>query len=402
MVAPLEGIRVLELTSWMAAPSAAAVLSDLGADVVKVEPLAGDAARGMVRPPRVQVGGETVDASFHFDNRGKKSIAVALDRPEGAALVQKLAADVDVLVINQLPHRQAKYGLDKDSLFKVNRRLVHATLTGYGTTGPEASRPGYDVTAFFGRGGVFASLIEPGGEPPQARPAQGDHTTALSLVIAVLTGLRLRDQTGEPQAVETSLFHSAVWSMASDIVPTLVDHYQPSVRTRRNSLGALANRFPCAEDRWFIFNMPEPYWWARFCAAVERPDLAEDPRLQTPKGRFENMPELVDTLDEMFRTKTIEEWGAIFDANGLIWGPAQRVIDIVDDPQARAAGFFSPIQVTESEAIDTVTVPFKVAGVDINPRGPAPSLGQHTRDVLGGLGLSDDELDRLKANGIIG
>lgn len=398
MAAPLDGIRVLELTSWMAAPSAAAILADLGAEVTKVEPLRGDAARGMGRTPKGRPG---LDPSFHFDNRGKRSIAVALDRPEGAELVRRLALGSQVVVTNLLPHRQARFGLDAASLFVENPTLVHATLTGYGTTGPEAWRPGYDVTAFFGRGGVTAASTDPGREPPAPRPAQGDHTTGLALVVAILAGLRLVEQTGQGQAVETSLFHTAVWTMATDLVTTLVDRYQPTPRTRQNGLAALASRYPCKDDRWIILNMPEPHWWPKFCEAIGKPEWGSDERYATPKARFNHMGELVSALDEVFRTRTQAEWGEVFDLAGLIWGPAQPVIELVDDPQARAAGFYAPVELADGSSFETITVPFKISGAEVLPRGPAPELGEHTRTVLAELGLSSEEIEALAATEVV-
>jgi len=161
MTPPLEGIRVLELAGWMAGPGAAAMMADLGADVIKVEPLHGDAMRGATRQPDLPEGTPTVDASFQNDNRGKRGIAVAVNKPEGAEIVRRLAAESDVFVCNLLPSRQAKYGLDSGSLFVVNPRLVHATLTGYGVKGPDATRPGYDITAYFGRGALVGSCTRP-------------------------------------------------------------------------------------------------------------------------------------------------------------------------------------------------------------------------------------------------
>src|ERR1700704_1070535 len=149
MAAPLSGVRVVELTSWMAAPSAGAILADLGADVVKIEPPGGDPVRGLIRPPRVPEGTPKIDYSFHIDNRGKQSVAIAIDQPEGADLVRRLVTDAHIFLCNLLPHRQERYGPAPPALLAVNPRLVHATLTGYGMTGPDAGRPGYDVTAFF-------------------------------------------------------------------------------------------------------------------------------------------------------------------------------------------------------------------------------------------------------------
>jgi hypothetical protein len=151
MVAPLRDVRVVELTNWMAAPSAGAILADMGADVVKVEPPTGDPVRGVIRPPKVPDGMPKIDYSFQIDNRGKRSVAIAIDQPEGSELVRRLIANAHIFLCNLLPNRQQRYGLDSDTLLEVNPRLVHATLTGYGMNGPDASRPGYDVNAFFGR-----------------------------------------------------------------------------------------------------------------------------------------------------------------------------------------------------------------------------------------------------------
>src|SRR5512139_571223 len=211
MSSPLDDIRVIEVDSWMAAPSAAAILADLGADVIKVEPLTGDPMRDMGRPPKGRDDLKGYDFQFDVDNRGKRSIAVALDKPEGAELVRKMVADAHVFLCNLLPQRQKKFGLDPDELMRINPRLVHATLTGYGTSGPDAWRPGYDVTAFFGRSGLYDALREgEDGSVPMARPAQGDHTTGLALVGAVLAALRQAERTGHVQVVETSLLETAV------------------------------------------------------------------------------------------------------------------------------------------------------------------------------------------------
>ena len=228
MAAPLDDVVVLEIDNWMAAPSAAAVLADMGATVIKIEPLTGDPMRDMSRPvknPELAEGLQSYDFQFDVDNRGKQSIAVALDKPEGAELVRKLVAKADIFMCNLLTARQQKFGLDPDTLFNVNPKLVHATLTGYGTTGPDAWRPGYDVTAFFGRSGLYdASREGDDGVVPMARPAQGDHTTGLAMVGAILGALRMAEKTGQGQAVETSLYETAVWTQASDYSVTAMDH----------------------------------------------------------------------------------------------------------------------------------------------------------------------------------
>jgi crotonobetainyl-CoA:carnitine CoA-transferase CaiB-like acyl-CoA transferase len=385
----------------MAAPSAGAILADLGAEVVKIEPPGGDPVRGLIRPPRVPEGMPKIDYSFHIDNRGKKSVVIAIDQPEGADLVRRLVTDADVFLSNLLPHRQERYGLDAASLLTVNPRLVHATLTGYGMTGPDAGRPGYDVTAFFGRGAITDGTTEPGGIAPQPRSAQGDHTAGLALVAAILAALRLVDQTGVGQTVDVSLLGTAVWTMATELSGPLIDGREPTKRDRRHHISALANRFRCQDDRWIVLNMPENHWWPRFCDAMGRAEWAKDPRYETAKLRFDNMPDLIDGIDEVFATKPLAEWGRIFDEAKLIWGPASTLVELANDPQAAAVGFFPEVD-HPSGPFRTVAVPLNIKGADIGPRGLAPEVGQHTAAVLEAAGLTAGEVSALVAAGVIG
>ena len=401
MVAPLTGIRVVEATNWMAAPGAAAILADMGADVVKVEPLTGDAVRGLIRPPRVSDGAPDIDYSFTVDNRGKQSVAIALDHVDGAAVMQRLVAGADIFLCNLLPHRQVRYGLDPETLHADNPRLVHATLTGYGVAGPDAERPGFDVTTFFGRGGITDAMTEPGMAAPNPRTAQGDHTTSLAMVASILGALRLAETTGDGQVVDVSLLATAAWTMASDLSAVLIDGRQPTKRDRRNLITPLANRFRCGDDRWIILNMPEPRWWPGFCTAIERRELLDDPRFASPRDRFDNMAELIDLIDEAFVTRPLDEWGRIFDDAGLIWGPASTMAELAADPQAEAIGLFPDIE-HPAGAFRTVAVPIGIHGADIAPQGPAPGLAEHTIEVLAGLGYDAAEIDALAASGAVG
>jgi crotonobetainyl-CoA:carnitine CoA-transferase CaiB-like acyl-CoA transferase len=399
--APLDGVRVVEMTSWMAAPSAGAMLADLGADVIKVEPLKGDVVRGLSRQPKPPEGSPEIDYSFTADNRGKRSIAIAVDQPEGAGIVRRLVADADIFLCNLLPHRQERYGLDPDTLLGLNPRLVHATLTGYGTNGPDALRPGYDVTAFFGRGAITDTGIEPGGEAPQPRAAQGDHTTGIAMVTGILAALRLAEREGVGQVVDASLMGTAAWTMATDLSASLVDGRQGSKRDRRHLISALGNRFRCGDDRWIILNMPEAHWWPRFCTTMGRPEWIDDARFATVKLRFDHMPEIIDLIDEVFATKTLAEWGDIFDRDGLIWGPASTLVELAQDPQAEAVGMFPEIEVS-GYRFRTVGIPFRLRDSGVGPQGPAPHVGEHTLEILTGAGLTQDEVEALAAAGVIG
>ncbi|GAC1322401.1 MAG: CaiB/BaiF CoA-transferase family protein [Mycobacteriales bacterium] len=402
VVAPLEGIRVVEVANWMAAPGAAAMLADLGADVVKVEPLRGDAVRGLIRPPAVPEGSPALDASFHLDNRGKRGVAVALDKPEGAALVATLASTADVFLNNLLPRRQQKFGLDAESLLARNPRLVHATLTGYGVDGPDMAKPGYDITAFFGRGGITHSITPPGEQAPRARPAQGDHSAALALLAAILAALRLVDRTGEGQVLDVSLFATAAWTMATDLSSTLVDGENPRTTGRRTRLHALQESFLTADERWVLLFMPEARWWPLFAETVGHPEWATDPRFETVASRIEHMSEITDLMDELFATRPLAEWAERFDAAGFVWGPAATVAELASDPHAAAVGIFPEIEHPSAGRFRTVAMPMRIRGADIGPRGVGPEVGQHTEEVLAEAGVRAPEIAALAAAGIVG
>ncbi|MGF1599669.1 MAG: CaiB/BaiF CoA transferase family protein [Acidimicrobiales bacterium] len=403
---PLDDVTVIEIDSWMAAPSACAVLADLGANVIKVEPLGGDPMRNMGRSVRLpdDASPARVAYDYQFDvaNRGKQSVAVALDTDTGRDVVHRLCATAHVFVCNLLPHRQARFGLDAAALLSANPRLVHATLTGYGTTGPEAGRPGYDVTAFFGRSGLYDAMREgTEGVVPMARPAQGDYTTGLALVGTVLAALRLAERTGEGQVVETSLFETAVWTQASDYAITTIDEAPLRPRARNQMILPTANRYPCGDGKWVVLNMPEESAWTLLCRTIGREEWLDDERLQDVRGRFRNMEELVAGIDEALAVRGRDEWGAIFDEAGMIWGPVLGLHEVVADRQAAAIGLFPELHDAGIGAYRTVSSPLRFHSADVGPAGPAPALGADTRRLLVEAGFSPAEIDELVAAGCV-
>lgn len=402
MSAPLEDITIIEIDNYMAAPSAAAILADMGARVIKVEPPGGDPMRGIGRPAKIEGPLKGYDFGFDVDNRGKQSLVVALDKPEGAKLVRELVKSAQVFLCNLLPHRQERFGLDFESLKAVNPSLVHATLTGYGTDGPDALRPGYDVTAFFGRSGLYDAMRDgDDGDVPMARPAQGDHTTGLALVAGILAALRQAERTGEGQAVETSLYETAVWTQATDYAVTAVDRAPVRRRKRHQMISATANRYPCGDGHWIVINQPEPSAWPRFVEAIGMQQWLEDERFQDMKGRFDNMAELVDGIDAALAAKSRDEWGRVFDEAGIIWGPVLSLDEVASDPQADAIGLFPEIEHETIGRYRTVAVPMRFSRGDVGPRGPAPEVGAHTRAVLLEHGFEASEYEALVGGGVV-
>jgi crotonobetainyl-CoA:carnitine CoA-transferase CaiB-like acyl-CoA transferase len=362
--------------------------------------------RGLTR--RVRLPDGTVQARLDFDyqfdvaNRGKRSLAVALDTDDGRDVVHRLCTGADVFLCNLLGRRQARFGLDPVTLLELNPRLVHATLTGYGTTGPEAWRPGYDVTAFFGRSGLYDTMREgPDGVVPNARPAQGDYTTGLALVSSILAALRLAERTGEGQVVETSLYETAVWTQATDYAVTAIDGRELRPRARENLIVATANRYPCGDGKWIVLNMPEESAWPLLCRTIGCEHLLEDERLVDVRGRFQNMAEIVATIDDAMAANSRDAWGEIFDDAGIIWGPVLGLHEVVADPQTEALDLFPELEHPDIGSYRTVASPVRFHTSEVRPAGPAPALGADTRSSLVTAGFSEEEIDALIADGAV-
>jgi crotonobetainyl-CoA:carnitine CoA-transferase CaiB-like acyl-CoA transferase len=401
MTAPLEGLTVLEVANWVAAPSCTAVMADLGADVIKVEPPNGDAMRGKLRPAAVD-GAPTTDHPFHLDNRGKRSLAVDLTDPRGAEVVRDLLDQADVLVTNLLPRRLERFGLGPAQLLERNPRLVVGLVTGFGTRGPEADRAGFDLTAFFGRAGIMSLVAEPGQAPPAFRPGQGDHATGLALLSAILAALLQRERTGEGQVVETSLLHVGAWTIGCDLSAVLVDGRQPTARAREEAFSPMNTRYRCGDGTWITLAAHDQRAWPRFCRELGLLSLADDERFDTPRKRYQHGPELVALLDEQFATAPAEVWGPRLDAAGVVWEPVATLPDLLADPQARAAGLFAEVDHPEAGAFETLAAPLTMHGGEAGVRGPAPEVGAHTREVLRDAGLDASHVEALHDAGVVG
>lgn len=398
MKSPLEDIRIIEVDNWMASPSAAAIFADMGADVIKVEPLQGDPMRGTGRPAKVNdVTNARFDYQFDVDNRGKRSVSIDLTQDEGIALLHLLVRSANIFMCNLLPRRQRKFRLDPEVLMQHNSKLVHATLTGYGVVGPESERPGFDVTAFFGRSGLYDAMREgEQGIVPQARPGQGDHTTGLAFAVGILSALRLAEHSGEGQVITTSLYETAVWSQAADFATTAVDNASVRKRARDQMIVPTANRYPCGDGKWIVVNMPEATAWAPFCRVLGRADWLERKEYATGRDRYERMPEIVPEIDAVLAGKSRDEWGVMFDEAGIIWAPVLGLDEVPQDPQAEAIDLFPPMYHPDIGDYKTVRAPMQIQNTEFAPRGPAPGCGEHSLEVLSDVaGLNEAEITTL-------
>jgi crotonobetainyl-CoA:carnitine CoA-transferase CaiB-like acyl-CoA transferase len=401
---PLGGVRVLELANFAAAPSAAAIMADLGADVVKVEPPGGDPMWGAMRQARLPDGATNPDHPMQFVNRGKRSVAVDLGTDDGRDIVRRLAAASDVVVMNLLPARRRRFGLTAAELLALRSDLVVATLTGYGEEGDEVDRPGFDTTAYFARSGTASLLPGPDGGPGRFRQAQGDHVAGLALFAGIMTALRARDLTGHGQVVEASLLRTATWTLGFDLSIALADGRAPSIRGRTEAISPIAEAYRCADGRWIQFAVVDARrGWAPFCTAIGEPELIDHPDFATPELRFENMVAIVERLDATFARRTRAVWGEILDEHGIVWAPVSTLDEVVADPQVRATGAFAPVEHPEAGTVELVAAPFRLHTAESRPRAGYVGRGHETDDVLRDvLALDDDELARLRASGTVG
>lgn len=395
---PLAGIRVLEVANWLAAPAGCALLADAGADVIKIETPGGEPYRAY----RGTAGELPFNPFFELDNRGKRGITLNLDRPAAREVIYRLVGESDIFVSNLLPKRRERYGLTYEDLKAYRPDLIFVSVTGYGSSGPDRDRAGYDYAAFWARSGIMNLLGEPGSPPPPQRPGMGDHTTALAVAGAVSMALFHRERTGKGQQIDVSLNNTGLWVLGIDVQTALSTGGENARISRRAVPNPIWNSYETGDGRWIqLVMLVADLYWPRFCRAIERPDLEHDPRFSSMAIRTENREELIALLDEIFARRTLHEWAARLDAEGCIWAPAQTVAEVIDHPQTRARGAFAEIDHPTHGRIQLVDTPVKFSDTRVNARGPAPELGQHTEEVLLEAGYTWDEITALRTDGVL-
>ncbi len=394
---PMEGVRVVELGLWIAGPSCGGVLADWGADVIKIEPLAGDPFRGLA-----WLYPGSVNPPFELDNRGKRSVAIDITTTEGRALIDDLLSEADVLLTNYRSAGLERAGLDHASLTAAYPRLVYAHVSGYGLDGDERDRAAYDVGAFYSRGGIGAALTPPGSDLPYPRGGMGDHMTGLAAAGGVAAALYSRELTGEGQVVSTSLLRNGAYMHGWDHNVTARLDIDTEPVTRSGPPNPLINGYRCGDDKWvWLLGMEADRHWPQVVRALDRATWEHDERFATIEARRDNSHELVAAMDEVLATRSREEWAMIFDTHDVWWARVQTTLDMRHDPQARAAGCFVPAPLPDGEVVEMVASPVDFSSTNWVVRDPVPELGQHTEIVLMELGKGWDEIEQLKQAGAI-
>lgn len=394
-----DGLKVIDCASFIAGPAAATVLADFGAEVVKIEPPgAGDPYRRRATPP---VGpGLAGNPGFVLDGRNKASLALDLRQEAGQAVLHRLVAAADVFITNYPPPVRRRLAITYEELAPLNERLVYASFTGYGETGPEADKPGFDATAWWARSGLM-HLVRAGEEAAPARslPGMGDHPSAMATYGAIVTALYQRERSGKGAYVGSSLLANGLWANGCSVQAALGGEKVVPQPPRERGVNALRMHYRCRDGRWLLLSIAADEWrWERFRACLEASAL-DDPRFATAPLRERHAPELIRILDDVLATREQAEWRRRFDAAGLVFGIVADMDEIRDDEQILASGALKPFADGSGLTVDS---PFFVAGQQkVAPR-PAPAVGQDSEAVLRAAGWSEVEISALRAAGVVG
>jgi crotonobetainyl-CoA:carnitine CoA-transferase CaiB-like acyl-CoA transferase len=389
-------MKVVELSHIMAGPVCGLMLADLGADVLKVERLpSGDDTRRMVPPT---LGGES--AAFMMMNRNKRGLALDLRRPEGVAIVRRLAAGADVLVENFRRGAMERMGLGYDVLRAENRRLVYCSISGYGRTGPLADRGGFDLVAQ-GMSGLMSITGEGPGRPPVKVGAPvtdigAGILAALGVLAAYAHGLR----TGEGQQVDTSLFEAGLVQTYWQAAICLATGVAPGAMGSAHPLNAPYQAFETS-DGWVNVGAANQRTWLALVQAIGAPALAADPRFADNAARMAHLDALGAALAPLFRRRTTAEWLAALDAAGVPAGPVLSIAEVLEHPQTLARDMVPVVEHTTLGRVRSLGLPVKLSATPGGVRRAAPLLGEHTREVLAEHGYPAAEIDALVAAGVV-
>lgn len=396
---PLAGLRVLDISSFIAAPAAAVVLGDWGAEVIKVEGPDGDPNRSIMHDSSNYPKAE-VNYPWQMDSRNKRSIVLDLKKPEARTALDRLIETSDILICNFPPPVRDKLRLAYDDVKQVNPKLIYASLTGYGETGPDRDRPGFDATAYFARSGLLDAQRYEGGPPGVPGPAQGDRATAMALVSSILMALIHRMKTGEGSWVGTSLLGNGLWSCGVIAQAALVGAFLPHRPPPERPRSALGNIYRTSDDRWLQLTIVRAdKMWRPLCEALGHAALADDPRFATEPDRRGRSAELAGIMSETFATKPYEHWREALAANAITFGVISRPQDVPDDQQAVACG--AVVETAIPDMPRTLANPIRLGFAEQRVAHAAPALGEHSEEILREVGMSASEVAALKTAGAI-
>jgi crotonobetainyl-CoA:carnitine CoA-transferase CaiB-like acyl-CoA transferase len=400
---PLEGIKIVEVAMWAFVPACGGMLSDLGADVIKVEPPSGDPLRGL-QIGAFQSSGRNIDYSWESYNRGKRSITLDLKQEAGREVLYKLIEDADVFLTNLLPPARRAMKIDADTIRAKFPNIIYASGSGSGPNGPESDKGGYDAISFWARGGISAAVTEDGADHPVGPPgpAFGDTLSGSMLSGAICAAIAKRALTGEASTVDVSLLGTALWSMQRLVCQATADNVARFPRPSNPiPFNVLVGTYPTSDGRYLALCMLQAdKYWAPFCEVAGRPDLAHDPRYADAAARRENGQECYAEIKALFASKTLAEWKEILAKQDGQWDVLQYVGEMKDDPQVQANSYLKRVDYGDGTEIPMIGLPMLYDGKPLSSRR-SPELGADSDAILAGLGYDEDAIIDLKVQGVV-
>jgi len=391
-------LKVVDFASFIAGPGAATILSDFGAQVIKVEPPTGDPWRNGHRlPPQPQANDPY---QWHLANRNKRGMTLDLKSPSARPVLERLVKWADVFIVNTPHPARKKLRLEFDDVAQWNQRLIYADLTGFGEKGPDADLPGFDITSYWARSGLLSMTRDLGAPPTWPVGGSGDNATAVGLYSAIVTALYQRERTGKGSYVTTSLLAEGVWSASVSIQAALCEARFFGLHDRKHPANAVLNVYRAADDTWFVL-IVTPDKLAAVAKAIGRVDLLTDPRFSDPTKLMQNMSQLAEILDEVFRSQSMSYWYEVFQGVHVTFGAVRGPQEVIADPQLRLNEIVVPLEGAGTKLTSTISSPIQVHGVTKVPAKRAPALGEHNEEVLKQLGFSGSEIDGLHASGAV-
>ena len=391
-----DGLKVIDCASFIAGPAAATVMSDFGAEVIKIEmPGMGDPYRRRAIPKPES----PLNPGFILDARNKKSLALDLRAEAGRAVLYRLVKDADVFITNYPPPVRQRLKITYEDLMPLNERLIYASFTGYGEVGPEANKPGFDATAWWARTGLM-HLVRAGEEATPARslPGMGDHPSSMGTYGAIVTALYQRERTGKGNYVSSSLLANGLWANGCSVQAALCGDRVVPQPPREMAQNALRTHYQCQDGRWLLLSIASDEWrWDKFKTCMADAAL-DDPRFATVERRDQHASELLAVLDRVFATRELAYWRQVLDDAGIIFGIVAETQDIAEDEQALAAGHLVPF--VDADFM-TINSPIEIRGQQKIPPRRAPRVGEHSDEVLREAGYAETEIAALRESGIV-
>jgi len=398
---PLEGVTVVEVAMWAFVPSCGAILADMGADVIKIEPPTGDPIRGLTMGG-IKPGQGSFQLMWEIFNRGKRSFTLDLNVEGSLEILDKLLADADVFLTSLLPPARRKLGIDADDLMAKHPRLIYAIGNGQGMHGPDAEKGGYDAISYWARGSVAASITPSALPYPLGMPAGafGDVQSGTALAGGISAALFQRERTGKASIVDTALLGAGMWAMQASICGAKLMEIEEMPQPGRLAMpNPLVNSYRTSDDRYVSLCMLQGQrYWPGLCMAIGRPDLAEDPRFAVESNRVANIEACIAELDAVFATRTLAEWKAALATQSGQWDVVQKSGELASDPAAVANGFAQEVDYGDGRTMTMVSAPMQFDRQYLRSR-PAPELGADNDAVLAALGYDEDQIIDLKVAG---